>query len=252
MLLILALGALAYGIFGSAWIARHRRGIRAAASYLLLSSVPYVLVMVIIIANSDSGLTPQRARYNGQFAFALFTLSFTVPWIFSCLFGSWLGRRRRDASPTPPVGAAPARELTGNFPDWTHADQPRLSLVQLDAQIRVLADRHGFASSRLPECGSPSEGEGTFISLDKFDYIYGNCERGQLSGSYLSVVADEICYRVFHDLAFADAMNLRSSSPDPALAYLIQVHRELDVILRLIDPRWAAQAVHERTLRKLA
>lgn len=31
--LLLALGALAFGAAGSAWIARHRRGTRAAASY---------------------------------------------------------------------------------------------------------------------------------------------------------------------------------------------------------------------------
>ena len=30
--LLLALGALAFGVAGSAWIARHRRGTRAAAS----------------------------------------------------------------------------------------------------------------------------------------------------------------------------------------------------------------------------
>ena len=112
-----------------------------------------------------------------------------------------------------------------------------------------MAERHGFASRQLPQCRWPSEGEGAFIDVEKFDYVYGYYERGQRSASYPSAVADQIYYRVFYDLAIADAMNLRSKNPDPALPYLVQVHRELDAILHRIDPRWAAQAVHERDLR---
>lgn len=250
--LLLALGALAFGAFGSAWIARHRRGIRAAASYLLLTAVPYVAVIAIIAGSIDPTLTPQQAQYNGEFAFALFVIAFTVPWIVACLVGRWLGRRNRGTSATPPSGAVPSGASTGNLPDWSRADNPQLSLVQLDAQIRTLAERHGFASRQLPECGSPSEGEGAFIDLEKFDYVYGYYERGQLSARYPSAVADQICYRVFYDLAFADAMNLRSKNPDPALPYLVQVHRELDAILLRIDPHWAAQALHERALRAAA
>lgn len=250
--LLLALGTLVFGVLGSAWIARDRRGIRAAASYLLLTAVPYVAVIAIIAVSIDPTLTPQKAQYNGEFAFALFVIAFTVPWIVACLLGGWLGRRRRVASAIASTRPVRSGASTGNLPEWSHADSPRLTLVQLDAQIRVLAERHGFAFKRLPECHSPSDGEGTFIDVEKFDYIYGFYERGQLSSSYPAAIAEQIFYRVFYDLAFADAMNLRSKNPDPALPYLVQVHRELDAILHRIDPRWAAQAVHERAPRAAA
>lgn len=250
--LLLALGALVFGAAGSAWIARHRRGIRAAASYLLLTVVPYVGIMAIIAASTDPTLSRQQAQYNGEFAFALFVMAFTVPWIVACLVGAWLGRRGRTASATPPDRAVPSGAQSVNLPDWTRADNPRLTLAQLDAKIRAMAECYGFDAQRLPECGSPSEGEGAFIDVEKFDYVYGYYERGQLSSTHPSAVANEICYRVLYDLAFADAMNLRSKNPDPALPFLVQVHRELDAILRRIDPRWAAQAVHERTLRAAA
>lgn len=247
--LLLALAGLAVGLLGSAWIARHRRGIRAVASYMLLATVPYIAVIAIIVGSMDPTLSPKQAQYDGELAFALFVIAFTVPWLVACVIGGVIGRKRRGGSTSLPPRAVASKVPTGNLPDWRQADNPQLTLAQLDAKIRSMAERHGFASKLLPELHSPSAGEGSFIDLEKFDYVYGFYERGQLSSSYPSAIAEQICYRVLYDLAFADAMNLRAVKPDPALPYLMQVHRDLDAILRRIDPRWAEQAVHERALR---
>lgn len=250
--LVLALGAMVVGALGSALIARHGRGIRAAASYLLLTLVPYVGVIAIIAASMDRTLSPRQALYNGEMAFALFVIAFTIPWIVACAIGGLIGRKWRKSSAPMPSGAVPFAQPIKGFPDWHHADNPRLTLAQLDARIRDLAARHGFAAPLLPELHVPSSGEGPFIDVEKFDYVYGFYERGHLSSSFPSAIADEICYRVFYDLAFGKAMTVRSNGPDPALPYLVQVHLELDAILHRIDPRWAAQAVHERALRAAA
>ena len=249
---LLALGALVAGALGSAWIARHLRGIRAAASYLLLTLVPYIGVIAIIAVSMDRTLSAKQAQYNGQVAFALFVIAFTIPWIVACAIGGLIGRKWRGAAATVPTSAAPSAPPVENLPNWHHADNPLLTLAQLDAKIRGLAARHGFAAPLLPELLAPSADEGAFIDVEKFDYIYGFYERGHISSSYPSAIADQICYRVFYDLAFSAAMTLRSDDPDPALPYLVQVHRELHAILHRIDPRWAAQAVHERALRAAA
>ena len=267
--MLLALGALVCGGIGSAWIARHRRGMPAALSYLILTAVPYLATILIIVALTDKSLNPQQRQYDVEMVFAIFVIAFTVPWIVACLLGRWLGRRFERLSragslmprapethssasasvSTKPSTSSPVNALSGDLPDWRHADYPRLTLVQLDAQSQAMALRFGFAAQRLPECRGPRDGEGPFIGVEKFDYLYGFYERGQLSVSHLSANADEICYRIFYDLAIADAMNLRSKNPDPTLNYLVQVHNELDAILYRIDPRWAAQAAHERALR---
>ena len=241
--------ALIIGVAGSAWIARHQRGVRAGVSYLLMTAVPYVGVTVLIADTIDPTLSSQQAQYDGQLAFALFVIAFTLPWILAGILGRWLGRRGSAASVRPSMPTARSVASDNDLPDWHHADDPRLNLAQLNAHIRDMARCLGFAAERLPECGSPRNGEGQFIDVEKFDYVYGYFERGQLSNSHRSAVANEICYRVFYDLAFADAMNWRSRNPDPALPFLAQLHRELDAILRRIDPRWAAQAVHERAVR---
>jgi len=246
--------ALVFGIVGSALIARHHRGIRAAAGFLLLTSVPYVVALTAIAVSIDRSLTAREAQYNGQMAFALFVIGFTVPWIAACLIGAFVGRRLRRSlhavgiasEPTAPDGGA------GPLPDWRHADNPALSLAELEARLGQIADRHGFSRNRLPECGMPRDGEGTFIDRDKFDYLYGYYERGQLSSSHASVIADELCYRVFYDLAYSDALNRRASSPRQGVPFLVQVREELDNILSRIDPRWAAQAVLEQSLRETA
>ena len=253
--LIIAALLLIFGLLGSRWIARHFRGLRAIASYLCLCVVPYGGVLLCIGAASDPTLSPRQSLYDAQLAFALFVIAFTLPWLLACAIGAWLGRRGYRRQPVADWrNAAPLQAFptAGDLPDWHNADNPKLTLGALDAQIRSVAAQHGFAAERLPDCHSPSQGEGTFIDLEKFDYIYGYFERGQLSWSHPSVIADEICYRVFYDLAFADATAMRALAPDPALAYLTQVRRDHEAILARIDPRWATQAVYDRATREKA
>lgn len=252
-LLLLAVGALVLGAFGSAWIARNRRGIRAAASYLLLTAVPYIAVIAMIAVSIDPTLSSRQAQYDGEFAFALFVIVFTVPWAVACLIGAVIGRRGRErpnasARPAPvaPAPAQPAPGAPGDGPDWRHPDSPLLSVAQLDARIRAIAERHGYAAERLPQTNSLAGGDGRFIARDKFDYIYGEFQRSQIIGQYLASVADEICYKVFAGLAYEDAIELRAAAPLPDVPFVVQVRSDLDKALAAIDPRWAVQAAFEQ------
>lgn len=240
--------ALLVGGVGSAAIMRARLPfIRTAAWFLLLAAVPYAGALIAIAVSLDPSLSAQKAQYNGGMAFALFVIGFTVPWLVVCVIGGLIGARLRRATVATAAPPEPRSGAVSDLPDWRHADSPMLTLPELYARIVQIADRHGFSRDRLPECGSPRDGEGGFVDRDKFDYLYGYCEPGRLTTTYAAAVCDELCYRVFYDLAYGDAMRLREQAPRAGVADLVQIREALYRILSQIDPRWAAQARSERT-----
>jgi hypothetical protein len=131
------------------------------------------------------------------------------------------------------------------LPDWNRADNPRLSLVALQAVLAEKAGKGGIDPALLPTFGLPVGGEGEFVFEDKFDFLYVGLERGQPLFEHASVVADRLCYYVLRDRAFALAANRIAGTPTEL--YTARLRDEQQAILATIDPRWGAQFAHELT-----
>jgi hypothetical protein len=221
--LVLLAAIVAAGVVGSLLIMRHLPGTRALGAFILWLPVPYLVLAAIIGANSDPTLSSSQATYNFQLAFVLASFVITIPWAIANLVGGLIGRRKRRNNPPLPANWASARApVDPNYPDWSHGDNPSLSLADISELMDEIAGRAGVERQALPSIGAGTGRDDRIIDRDKFDYIYIGIEDGVTKFDHRTVIADHLMYLVFSDAA--------RGLPGERQAFLAG-----------IDPRWGRQ-----------
>ena len=232
------------GVIGSLLIMRHFPGRRALGAYILWLPVPFVVLALIIAANSDPTLTSSKATYNFQLAFVLASFAITIPWLGANLVGGILGRRTRKCPAVPTaVAGYVAPPADPDLPDWSHPDSPLHSEPEIGARMRAIAAQAGIPDRVLPSLTPPFGREGGFAFRDRFDYVYTALERGAPMFEHRTAVVDELLYLIFKDRSWMVAAGYVADAGAPPERDSESIAQRQQAMLAGIDPRWGRQFV---------